>query len=376
MSYELSVRKQAILKAIIDLYIESGEPVGSKTLTQSDRFDLSSATLRNEMAELEALGYLEQPHTSAGRIPTELGYRFYVDSLMQEYALNSGELAEMNAMLKAKTAELDKLLQNAGRVMASLTNYTAIAVKQPTGGNVVSRFSVTYIDEHNFLLVMVCGDRSALTRFVRTEMSVDENVTASLERALNSFIAGKDLSQITLPYLMQVESCMGAYGGLISPIMKFIYDAVGQTGEQDVRIDGVDKLLEYPEFLDSGKLKEVLGMFDRKSELLGILDGGEDDVTICIGRENGVEALAGSSLVYKKIVVNGKVVGAVGVIGPCRMDYSKVVSAIRYLSGGIENAMSPPPDSKMLPSQTPPGVPGKEGASSPPKDNSQRKDDE
>ena len=117
MSYELSVRKQAILKAIIDLYIESGEPVGSKTLTQSDRFDLSSATLRNEMAELEALGYLEQPHTSAGRIPPELGYRFYVDSLMQEYALNSGELAEMNAMLKAKTAELDKLLQNAGRVM-------------------------------------------------------------------------------------------------------------------------------------------------------------------------------------------------------------------------------------------------------------------
>lgn len=349
MAHELSERKRAILKAVIDAYIETGEPIGSKALTQGRQFAISSATIRNEMADLEALGYLEQPHTSAGRIPTELGYRFYVDCLMQEYALSSGELAQLNGMLKAKTAELDKLLQNAGRIMANLTNYTAIAVKQPGCAGTVTRFSVTLIDEHDFLLVMVREDRSAVTRFVRTETSLDENVTENLERALNAFVAGRDLSTVTLPYLMQIERSLGTYGALISPIMKLVYEAVGGTDDKDVHFDGVDKLLEYPEFTDAARLKEVLGMIDRKSELVDILEGGESDVTIVIGRENGVEALAGSSLVFKKIVVDGKVVGAVGVLGPCRMDYSKVVSAIRYLSGGIENAMAPIPEQ-------PPGI--------------------
>ena len=296
------------------------------------------------MAELEAMGYLEQPHTSSGRIPTKAGYRFYVDSLMQDYALSAGELAQLNSMLKAKTAELDKLLQNAGKVMASLTNYTAIAVKQTGGGSSVERFSATYVDEHDFLLVMILSDRSAVTRFVHTEAEIDENVTEMLERTLNAFVAGKDLSAMTLPYMMQVETSLGAYAGLLNPIMKLIYDAVGRKSENDLRVDGVDKLLEYPEFLDAGKLKDVLGMLDRKSELIELFDadGDNGEVNIVIGKENGVEALAGSSLVYKKITVGGKTVGAVGVIGPCRMDYSRVVSAIKYLSGGIENAMNLP----------------------------------
>lgn len=340
MFNELSPRKRAILKAVVDAYIESGDPVGSKTLTQGRQFGLSSATIRNEMAELESLGYLEQPHTSAGRVPSESGYRFYVDSLMQEYALNAGELAELNSMLKAKTAELDKLIQNAGRVMANLTNYTAIAVKQSEGRDTVTRFSVTPVDDRNFLLVMICSDRSAKTRFIHTENPVEEEGLKLLEQALNNFIAGRDLGTVTLPYLMQMERSLGRYGNLVSPVMKFIYDALGQTEERDVRIDGVEKLLEYPEFLDAGKLKDVLGMFDRKNELLGLLESADDDVNICIGRENGVEALEGSSLVFKKIIVNGRAVGAVGVLGPCRMDYSKVVSAIRYLSKGIEHAMN------------------------------------
>ena len=346
MYYELSPRKKAILKAIVDAYIENGDPVGSKALTQNNQFVLSSATIRNEMAELESLGYLEQPHTSAGRIPTELGYRFYVDSLMQDYALSAGELAELNAMLKAKSAELDKLIQNAGKVMANLTNYTAIAVKQSPGKNTVTRFSLTPIDEHNFLLVMVCGARSAKTRFVKTDLAVNEEVLKLLEQVLNNFVAGKDLSTLTIPYLMQMENCLGNYAGLVSPIIKFVYEAIDKEEERDLRIDGVDKLLEYPEFLDQGKLKDMLGMFDRKEELFELFDDEGDDVTICIGREKGVEAMAGSSLVFKKIVVGGKTVGAVGVIGPCRMDYSKVVSAIRYLSDGIANAMHTPPQIK------------------------------
>ncbi len=347
MYNELSPRKQAILKAIVDAYIESGDPVGSKTLTQSKQFVLSSATIRNEMAELEALGYLEQPHTSAGRIPTELGYRFYVDALMQDYALSQGELAELNSMLKAKSAEIDKLIHNAGKVMANLTNYPAIAVKQSQGKNTVTRFSLTYIDERNFLLVMVCGSRSAKTRFVRTDIPVNEEVLRMLEQVLNNFVAGKDLSTLSLPYLMQMEQCLGNYAGLISPIIKFVYEAVDKNEERDLHIDGVDKLLEYPEFMESGKLKEMLGMFDRKDELFELFDEEGDDVTICIGREKGVEAMAGSSLVFKKIVVGGKTVGAVGVIGPCRMDYSKVVSAIRYLSDGIAGVLYTPQNGQL-----------------------------
>ena len=273
MFNELSPRKRAILKAVVDAYIESGDPVGSKTLTQGRQFGLSSATIRNEMAELESLGYLEQPHTSAGRVPSESGYRFYVDSLMKEYALNAGELAELNSMLKAKTAELDKLIQNAGRVMANLTNYTAIAVKQSEGRDTVTRFSVTPVDDRNFLLVMICSDRSAKTRFIHTENPVEEVAAAHDILFALGFDTKKRLNIVSCPtcgrtridlisLASRVEAALRDCKKPITvAVMGCVVNGPGEAREADVGIaggDGVGMLFAKGEMIQKLPYDELL----------------------------------------------------------------------------------------------------------------------
>ncbi len=337
---ELSSRKKEILKAIIDQHVENGEPIGSKALTQSRFKGLSSATIRNEMAELEELGYLEQPHTSAGRVPSELGYRFYVDSLMQSYALTSKELSTLNELTKAKSVELDNLLRSAGKVMASLTNYPTIAVRPTERRQAILRFSVMPVDSHRFLLVSLLSETKAKTKYFRTALTLSNEVLMELEQSLNALIAGKDTGMITLPTVYEFENRMGDYASLVGPIIKYVYEITGSEGDGDIRINGVDRLLQYPEYSDVGKLREMLGVLDRKEDLIDIVSKtGDDGVNIIIGSENAVDAMNNSSLVFKKIISDGKTVGVIGVIGPCRMDYSKVVSTIEYLSNNIAAAL-------------------------------------
>ena len=339
---ELSSRKKEILKAIIDAHVENGEPIGSTALTQSSFKGLSSATIRNEMAELEELGYLEQPHTSAGRVPSELGYRFYVDTLMQNYALTAKELSTLNELTKAKTSELDNLLRTAGKVMASLTNYPAIAVRPTERRQTILRFSVMPVDTHRFLLVNLLSETKAKTKYFRTELPLNNEVLMHLENNLNQLIAGKDTGMITLPTVYEFENRMGDYASLVGPIIKYIYEITGSESDGDIRINGVDRLLQYPEYTDVGRLKEMLGVLDRKEDLIDIVSRADDDgVNIIIGSENSVDAMNSSSLVFKKIISDGKTVGVIGVIGPCRMDYSKVVSTIEYLSNNIAAALGP-----------------------------------
>ena len=166
---ELSERKKLILKAIIDAHIAGGEPVGSKYLVESKQIACSSATIRNEMAELEAMGYLEQPHASAGRVPSERGYRFYVDSLIEHYAMTAREIGQINQLLQSKMAELDQILLTASRVASNLTNYTGFAVKPGTSSVNVRRFDVVFLDERTFILVMVASGGQVKTRTLRTD---------------------------------------------------------------------------------------------------------------------------------------------------------------------------------------------------------------
>ncbi len=343
MYNDLSSRKKAILKAVVDAHIENGEPVGSKALTGSAGFGLSSATIRNEMAELESMGYLVQPHTSAGRVPTDLGYRFYVDTLMQDYSLTSTEIMELNRVLKEKTAELDRIIKEAGKVVSSLTNYTSIALSPRQMGSTIKRFSVTPVDPKKFLLVVILENSQAKTKFVNCEEVIPETALMRLESLLNVYVAGRDVKDITLSVIMEMESQMGRYGSLITPIVRYVIElASGASAGGDIRFDGVDRLLEYPEYSDTQSLREMLGLFENNDELATLVSDADNtnDVSVYIGKESSMSALRNSSMVFKKIVINGEVVGAIGVIGPARMDYSKVISTIRYLSDSIEGRIS------------------------------------
>ena len=337
---ELSERKKLILKAIIDTHINMGEPVGSKYLTRYEQITFSPATIRNEMAELEEMGYLEQPHTSAGRVPSQLGYRFYVDSLMQQYRISTSEMSELNKLLKLKAAEIDRILDRATKLMSMLTNYTGLALKRVQNRPTVARFDIMYLSPRAFVLIMLTDDGTVKTRQLRLGFDVTRESLEVLSRTLNDCVAGRDMDKITLPVILEMQTRATGCDQLINPIIKTIYETISEPDDSELMFDGVNNLLNYPEYSNIDTVKDVLGLFDDKEELLEVMSGVQNDKTnVYIGSESPVEVMNNSSLIFRSVKSGGKVVGAVGVIGPRRMDYSKVVTLVEYLSRGISRLM-------------------------------------
>ena len=338
--HELSDRKKLILKAIIDTHINMGEPVGSKYLTRYEQITFSSATIRNEMAELEEMGYLEQPHTSAGRVPSQLGYRFYVDQLMQQYKISAAELHELDKLMKLKAAEVDRILDRAAKLMSMLTNYTGLALKQPQAQPKVARFDIMYIDSRSFILVMLTESGAVKTRQLRLGFDVSRETLERLAAVLNEYAAGRELDKITLPVILEMKSRLEGFEQLINPILKTVYETVSEPDDGELMFDGVNNLLNYPEYSDIDAVKDVLELFDEKDELRGMLSGAEMDRTnVYIGSENRVEVMNNSSLIFRTVKSGSRVVGVIGVIGPRRMDYSRVVTLVDYMSRGITRLM-------------------------------------
>ena len=338
---DLSDRKKQILKAIIDAHIAEGEPVGSKYLMQS--ISCSSATIRNEMAELEEMGYLEQPHTSAGRVPSELGYRFYVDSLREDYAMTAHDIAEINNLMKIKMAELDQILTTASKVASNLTNYTGFAIKPGASSVNITRFETLYIDSHSFVLVMLLSSGAVKTKNVRLDEAVDQNTVSKLGDALNICIGGLSAEQITLPIIMKLEALMGADARVVNPIIKCIYDVMSEMDHGELKFSGISRMLQYPEYSDKEKLGEILSTFERKEDLLDLVSKNtEGELGVFIGSESSVKVMDQSTIVFKHIKKNGRTVGAVGVIGPRRMDYAKVLATLESIGGNISNIIDEP----------------------------------
>ena len=337
---ELSDRKKQILKAIVDAHIAGGEPVGSKVLMQ--QISCSSATIRNEMAELEEMGYLEQPHTSAGRIPSELGYRFYVDSLVEHYVMTAREIAQINHALKAKMSELDQILATASSLASNLTNYTGFALKPKAQEIAPQRYEAIYIAPGQFVLVMVAKSGEVKTKNVKVELPLDSASIARLTKVLNTHLIGLRTADITRPILMAMERDMAEDAPLISPVMKVIYEMISESDSGDLKVSGVDRLLQYPEYSDKEQLQGLLGALERKNDLMDIISDAavEDGGGIVIGSESSVKVMNNSTVVFRTIQRDGKPVGTVGVIGPLRMDYAKVLATLEGLSGNIADLLS------------------------------------
>ena len=336
---ELSERKKQILKAIVEAHIAEGEPVGSKYIVENRQLTCSSATIRNEMSELEELGYLEKPHTSAGRVPSELGYRFYVDSLVQHYAMTANEIAEINNILKSKMTELDQILENATRLASNITNDTGFAVKPKFVSHSISKFEAISIDDYNLLLVMILSGGTVKTKKIRMSERLTNELISKINFTLNRYLAGLGSEDITLPILMDIENELGTDARAFGPIIKVIYDAMSESENGDLRISGLNRLLQYPEFSDSQKFGELLNAIESKQEILDLVSQGKegDDVNVIIGSESSVNVMNNSSVIYKPIKKNGRTVGAIGVIGPLRMDYAKVLATVEELSDNISN---------------------------------------
>ncbi|MDD7675002.1 MAG: heat-inducible transcriptional repressor HrcA [Eubacteriales bacterium] len=343
--HELSERKKLILKAIVDAHIEGGEPVGSKYILESHRLACSSATIRNEMAELEEMGYLEQPHTSSGRVPSELGYRFYVDSLIDHYAMTAREVVQINNLLKIKMEELDQILDTASKLASSLTNYTGIAIRPKATSVSFERYETVYIDPHNLLLIMMNGTALVKTKNIRCDEPVDPETVAALGRTLNENMSGCTAGDVTLSMMMKMEADMGNRQEPLNTALKTIYKVAGELDGGELKLSGLNRLLQYPEYSDQEQLGELIGALESKDEILNLVgesekkSGDEDRVKVVLGSESSVKVMNQSAIVYKQIKKDGRTVGAIGIIGPLRMDYAKVLATIDSLGGNIANLL-------------------------------------
>ena len=338
----LTPRKMQILKAIVDAHIAGGEPVGSKYLSQDVKISCSPATIRNEMAELEEMGYLVQPHTSAGRVPSELGYRYYVDALVRQYGNTKSEIDEINEILRYKLTEMDEILSEVSRLAASFTDYTGIAFKSGVGKVRILRYKSVSLTSKDFLLVMTFDGDIVKTKTIHLPFSLSEDALRRFTDALNIYLVNISSDGITMPIIVKLEAIMGSLGAMVHPTIKAIYETMNEMDTADVKLEGITKLLQYPEYSDISNFRGLMNMLEEKDKLLDVISSKADegnDIHVYIGTENEEDVMKNTALIFKNINVGGKQL-AVGVIGPKRMNYSKVIEMLNGLAVGIDRVFS------------------------------------
>lgn len=319
---QLSERKRKILKVIISDYIRTAEPVGSKTLAERHALPFSSATIRNEMSELEAMGYLEKPHASAGRVPSPKGYRLYVDELMDLPEGNSMEFLSAQ-MLRLRVRELDRLIEEAGKLISSLTNYVSVAITPTLSQISIRQFEIIPIDRMNFVVVVVTESGSVKNKMVRTVAEVSTEEVELLVYVLNQTLTGVQLSNITAERFDIVCRAAGM-SALIAPVAEYISELIEELSDQKIFLEGANKLLRFPEYKDLQKARTLLDYIEDDRKHLLPVNRKFDGVQFFIGPENGENPLSEASTIYAKYNIGSIGQGAIGIVGPTRMDYARL----------------------------------------------------
>lgn len=329
---ELNERKRTILKSIIDDYIQSAQPVGSRTIARKHELGLGSATIRNEMADLEELGYITQPHTSAGRIPSDKGYRFYVENLMQIHSLAKGEMVIIRNAMDEKIEEINQLIRRASNIISNITGYTAVVMSPQLSKTVIKSVQLLNIDERRTLVVVVAGGGIVHNRLINHEKTIENIRIARLNQAFNIIISGKTIDQISMPMIRDLQKDMNIPSEVVMPIFEAIEDCVRKIETADVYLDGITNILNYPEFNDLIKAREVLDLLKEKDIISQLaLEASKKQLDFRIGSENEISEMKDLSIITTIYGREGKDMGTIGVIGPTRMTYGKVVSSIKYI---------------------------------------------
>ena len=336
---ELSERKKQILKAIIGDYIRTAEPVGSKALTEGHALPFSSATIRNEMSELEEMGFLEKPHTSAGRIPSPQGYRLYVDELMEQPAETPDDAAPLQSILQTKVRELDHLIREAGKLISSLTNYASVAITPAMTQASIRQFEIIAIDKMNFVIVVVTDSGSVKNKMVRTMTDVTKDEAELLTYVLNQTLNGLPLSHITAERFDIVRRAAGLTA-LLAPVAEYVAELIEELGDQKVFLDGTNKLLRFPEYKDLHKAQALLDYMEDDSRHLLPTTRKIDGIQFFIGPENGENPLSDTSAIYAKYDIGKIGQGAIGIVGPTRMDYAKLSAQLSRFAKGLNQLIA------------------------------------
>ena len=339
---ELDDRKLKILQAIIKNYLETGEPVGSRTISKYTDLNLSSATIRNEMADLEELGFIVQPHTSAGRIPTDKGYRLYVDTMMQEKV---DEVNNMRDVLVEKADRMENLLQQVAKLLAVNTNYATMVTTPKYRSRKIKFIQLTDVDEYQVLAVIVLEGNIVKNRMFKSSTALVKEEVLKLNLALNTFLQGLDIEEINIGLVQKLKTQVGAHQDLVTDILDAVATAMAEEGDIRVYTSGATNILKYPELSDMNKARDILSTLENKEELTQFVDNQDLDIRpdekrgiqVYIGDENKVDSMKDCSVVTATYEIEEGIYGKVGIIGPKRMDYERVVGTLQNMMGQLDD---------------------------------------
>lgn len=330
---ELTERKRQILKVVVEDYIHTAEPVGSRTIAARMGGSVSSATIRNELADLVEMGYLEQPHTSAGRVPSPKGYRLYVNELMERQRLSIAETERINQSLQMRMEELDRVISQAGRAVSSLMNYPAYVAATGKKQMTARRFELLPVDEHSCIVVMMMGDNRVKSQLLRMQLKVDTEQMPTLVNLLNSNFTGISADEMNRRLMDVSEQVTPQMFLLLSQTIAYAADVLQEAGQKEVFTVGTSQLLKLPEFRDADKAHQLMSFLSDSKENLPVPDEGP--MKILIGPENVSEALQDTSVVVASYDIGNDMRGLIGVVGPTRMDYGTVAARLSGFAEGL-----------------------------------------
>lgn len=336
---QLDDRKMKILQAIIRNYLETGEPVGSRTISKYTDLNLSSATIRNEMADLEEMGYILQPHTSAGRIPSDAGYRLYVDMMMAE---KEREVEELKEVLLEKEDKLDHLLKQTAKLLAVNTNYATMVSAPSIHHNKLKFIQLSRVGKEQILAVIVIEGNVIKNTILSVDEILTDETLLKLNILLNTHLNGLSIGEINLPLISALKKQAGIHSEIIGEVIDAVADAIKEDEELEIYTSGTNNIFKYPELADHQRASELISTFEEKKELTELVkerlaDNGTTGIQVYIGKESRMEAMEDCSIVTATYELGEGMKGTIGIIGPKRMDYDKVVDNLKNVMKQLDS---------------------------------------
>ena len=340
---ELTERKKKVLRCVVDLYIRTAEPVGSKAITELPDMNYSSATIRNEMADLTTMGYLEQPHTSAGRIPSAAGYRLYVDELMLDYRLSMDETKSISTAIEEKMQRVDKMMEKVAKLVSQATDLPAISVASRSGSVTVSRFELILAGAGSVILVMMLSNEEVVNKLIKLPVNVTESDLKILGAVLSATMTGIPADHFTAELLERVMAAAGAAASLVPIIMEFTTETLNRQGSTNMAVAGQMRILGHPEYRDVDKAQRLMSSLDEDAlATLPAVMQNQHGTKVLVGPENVSQELKDTSVVMTKFDIGDGMQGMIGVVGPTRMDYAKVTARLSYFAESLSKMFAKP----------------------------------
>ena len=350
---EMTERKKKVLRSVVDLYIRTAEPVGSKAITALPDMKYSSATIRNEMADLTTMGYLEQPHTSAGRVPSAAGYRLYVDELMADYRLSMDETRSINTAIEEKMQRVDKMVEKVAKLVSQATDLPAISVASRRGGLTVKRYEMILAGQGSFILVVMLSSDEVVNKLIKLPLNVSETDLKLLSALLNTAMTDLSAEEFTAALMDKVMLSAGAAASLVPVIVDFTTETLRRQGSTNMAVAGQMRLLGHPEYRDIDKAQRLMTSLDEEalSNLPAVMQNAQG-TRVLVGPENVAQELKDTSVVMTKFDIGDGMQGMIGVVGPTRMDYAKVTARLSYFAESLSKLFAKP-EQPQLPAGAP-----------------------